>query len=633
MSACAILLYAAAAAACAGPFESGTCYKTGHYKSLAGASATASAAGCCAACAADAKCLSFTLHGAPTKSPAACMLKSVAPGERERDAGCASGAPGGAPPTPPTPAIPTPPPPPGPGAPPPAPTPPLPPPPGGRPNILFVLTDDQDALLNGYNASVGVAHMARLNARVRAKGVLFTNYYLAYPLCSPSRASILTGLFPHNHGLGTNAELNSSGFHPREEAASVATWLQDAGYHTMLSGKYMNGYHAGKVSEAAHYLPAGWGDFYGFQTVDYFGTAVNECEHSSSASEAGSGCVSRVYPKAAYQTDIISNTSVRWLADVYDRAKPFFMMLTPHAPHEPYTPAPRHAGTLAGLRQPVDAAMVMTDAMMAKLPGTLATLPAVNNSKAYDAIYQKRAEQLLGVDEMIGAVLDQIESMGLADNTYVFFSCDNGYHLGQHRMPPGKREAFQHDINVALIVSGPGIAAGGTVHALAGNYDLAPTWAELGAARPGASAAPLDGRSLVPLLLGGGSGGGAAGEDGTWPRTFTLQEGYQSCEQGNGEGKACEKKPPHQTTPSAAAARAVAAKGRDYSALRLKDGRDALYVEYVDGGKMYFDSAADPWQTLNIFNTLSTNATAQLAQMLADVKDCSGVGEFKGACP
>ena len=95
----------------------------------------------------------------------------------------------------------------------------------------------------------------------------------------------------------------------------------------------------------------------------------------------------------------------------------------------------------------------------------------------------------------------------------------------------------------------------------------------------------------------------------------------------------CEKKPPHQTTPSAAAARAVAAKGRDYSALRLKDGRDALYVEYVDGGKMYFDSAADPWQTLNIFDTLSTNATAQLAQMLADVKDCPGVGEFKGACP
>ena len=157
------------------------------------------------------------------------------------------------------------------------------------------------------------------------------------------------------------------------------------------------------------------------------------------------------------------------------------------------------------------------------------------------------------------------------------------------------------------------------------SYDLAATWAELGTARPGASAAPLDGRSLVPLLLGGT-------DSGAWPRTYTLQEGYQSCEQGHGEGKACSKKPP-MTTPSADAARAAAAKGRDYSALRLKDGRDALYVEYVDGGKMYFDSVVDPWQTLNIFDTLSPNITAQLAQMLADVKDCSGAGEFKGACP
>jgi N-acetylglucosamine-6-sulfatase len=277
-----------------------------------------------------------------------------------------------------------------------------------------VLTDDQDALLNGYNASVGVAHMDRLNARVRAKGVLFTNYYLAYPLCSPSRASILTGRFPHNHGFNTNAELNSSNFHPLQEASSVAVWLQDAGYHTMLSGKYMNGYHANNVAHAARYIPAGWTDFYGLQTVAYYGTAVNENGRSV------------VYPKDAYQTDIIANTSVKWLREVYNQSagKPFFMYIAPHAPHEPYTPAARHKGTLAGLKQPLDPALEMTDAMMQALPGTLATLPAVNVSK-YDAIYQSRAEQLLAVDEMIGRLLDQLEAMGVADNTYVFFSCDN----------------------------------------------------------------------------------------------------------------------------------------------------------------------------------------------------------------
>jgi hypothetical protein len=214
-----------------------------------------------------------------------------------------------------------------------------------------------------------------------------------------------------------------------------------------------------------------------------------------------------------------------------------------------------------------------------------------------------------------------------------------GYHLGQHRMPPGKREAFQHDINVALIVSGPGIVHGSTVDALAMNVDLPVTWAELGAASPDAAAPVVDGRSLASLMRNVTAI--AAAE--AWPRVYTLQEGYQSCEQGNGEGKACEKKPPLPLTalparhvsvaalpPSesaavaAVAAVAAGAKARDYSALRLKDGRDALYVEYVDGGKMYFDSAGDPWQTKNVFEALPAATKAELAAKLAAIKDCKG---------
>merc|ERR1719473_262470 len=99
--------------------------------------------------------------------------------------------------------------------------------------------------------------------------------------------------------------------------------------------------------------------------------------------------VSTKYPDDNYQADIIANISLDWLQHTWEPSKPFFMMLTPHAPHAPYTPAPRHAGTLKGLRQPVDAAMVMTDAQVARLPGTLGTLPAVNAS-AYDAVYEKR---------------------------------------------------------------------------------------------------------------------------------------------------------------------------------------------------------------------------------------------------
>ena len=135
------------------------------------------------------------------------------------------------------------------------------------------------------------------------------------------------------------------------------------------------------------------------------------------------------------------------------------------------------------------------------------------------------------------------------------------------------------------------------------------------------SAQPHDGRSLVPLLRGGGGEAVAA----AWPRTYTLQEGYESCEAGHGEGKACSKKGDGDGGEP---------KSRDYSALRLRDhvggsGRDALYVEYTDGGKMFFDMAVDPWQINNKYDSLSANESAALAAMIARVRDCKGTDQ----CP
>jgi len=469
-----------------------------------------------------------------------------------------------------------------------------------RPNILFVLTDDQDGLLNGYNNS-GVAHMKRLNSRVRNSGVLFTNYYLAYPLCSPSRSTILTGRWPHNTGFFTNSDLNSSKFHPTQEAHTVNTWLQDAGYHTMLCGKYMNGYH-GSGGKWATYVPPGWGDWFGFQTVDFFGTQVNINGNSTK------------YPKSSYQTDIIANISLNWLRKSWNQSKPFFMFLTPHAPHAPYTPAPRHKGTLANLTQPLDPSFNMAEDLQKLLPGVLGGLPEVKVKKM-DEIYQKRAESLLAIDEMIGHLLDEIQTLGVQDHTYVFFSCDNGYHLGQQRLPPGKREIFQHDINVPLIISGPGISPHSTITAIAGNYDLASTWAELTGVTPPTDAPVIDGHSLVPLF-----------NRQDWPRKYTLQEGYQSCEMGRGEGSACSKKwGPALAEDDFEKVNNIATKP-DYSGLH-KPGK-WMYVEYRDGGKAFFDSTVDPWQTKNIWETLPQANQTEMAAMLANVVNCSG-----SACP
>jgi arylsulfatase A-like enzyme len=93
---------------------------------------------------------------------------------------------------------------------------------------------DQDALIHGYDPAVGVANMNQLNTRVRSKGMLFTSYYLAFPLCSPCRSTVLSGRMPHNHGFVDNGSLNSSLYHPVQEAQSLPVWLEKAGYQVPL---------------------------------------------------------------------------------------------------------------------------------------------------------------------------------------------------------------------------------------------------------------------------------------------------------------------------------------------------------------------------------------------------------------
>ena len=277
----------------------------------------------------------------------------------------------------------------------------------------------------------------------------------------------------------------------------------------MLAGKYINGYHVGNSSQPGYltYVPPGWGDWYGLQSIEFFGSRVNVNGRSV------------VYPADAYQTDIIANLSLSWLRTTWQKEKPFFMWVTPHAPHAPYTPAPRHKGTLSGLRQPADPAFNLPDALQAKLPGHMANLSLVNVT-AMDVIYQSRAEALLAVDEMIGDLIDEIDAQGVLDRTWIFFSCDNGYHLGQHRLSPGKREFFEHDINVPFVVRGPGLAAGRVFdNQVIGNYDLAATFAAIAGAVPTPAAPEMDGVSLLPLLTGNDSYP-------VWSRDWSLQEGW-----------------------------------------------------------------------------------------------------------
>ncbi|PYT05958.1 MAG: hypothetical protein DMF49_12650 [Acidobacteria bacterium] len=135
-----------------------------------------------------------------------------------------------------------------------------------------------------------------------------------------------------------------------------------------------------------------------------------------------------------------------------------------------------------------------------------------------DQAYRRRLQSMLAVEDLIASLLESLQAAGKLDNTYIFFTSDNGYHLGQHRLLPGKQTPYEEDIRVPLIVRGPGVREGAVVNELAGNIDLAPTFAELAGIDINPS---VDGRSLAPLLTGDLPPGSA------WRRAFLLEHTRQ----------------------------------------------------------------------------------------------------------
>jgi arylsulfatase A-like enzyme len=212
-----------------------------------------------------------------------------------------------------------------------------------------------------------------------------------------------------------------------------------------------------------------------------------------------------------------------------------------------------------------------------------------------DRDFRLRAQSVQAVDEMIGALRAQLTALGVARNTYFVFSSDNGFHMGERRLMPGKQTAWDHDVRVPLVVVGPGVPAGASERELAANVDLRPTFQELAGARV---ASTVEGRSLVPFLRGT--------PPPSW-RTMTLVEhrgAYTEVADPDFQG-AREGKPP------------------SYVALRFAD---ALYVQF-DSSRFepeYYDLSTDADERQNLFPTLSAQRKAQLAAQAELMHACEG---------
>jgi N-acetylglucosamine-6-sulfatase len=438
-------------------------------------------------------------------------------------------------------------------------------------NIVFILTDDLSMNLVQYMPHV---------LRMQQEGVTFVNYFVTNSLCCPSRSSIFTGRYPHETGIFRNQGPDGGYTAFRDhgyEHGTFATALSAAGYQTAMLGKYLNGYSPVRDPPALDWTTwAVAGAAYpGFNydlnrngRVVHYGNAPTD-----------------------YMTDVLSSLGVRFIKET--AGAPFMLEVATFAPHKPYTPAPRDAEALLEVRAPRTPAF--DAAPDATAPRWLRALSALSDSDevSIDADFRKRAQSVLAVDKMIGELQDAVASIGEANDTYFVFSSDNGYHMGEYRLMPGKLTAYDTDIHVPLIVTGPDVPSGRTIEEIVENVDLCKTFTELaGAATPQA----VSGRSLVPLLHGE--------EVGEWRAAALVEH----------RGPQIEATDPDLPAPRSG-------NPPTYEAVRT---RTSLYVEYADGDNEYHDLSADPDELRNSFSSLPSEKQASLHTALQALKTCHG---------
>ena len=361
-----------------------------------------------------------------------------------------------------------------------------------RPNVVVLLTDDQT--IDTLHFMPNVKHL------LADQGTTFDRSFVSFSLCCPSRATFFTGQYAHNHGVRANHP-PLGGYQKLDKHEWLPVWLQRAGYRTIQLGKFLNGYGRDNPTE----VPPGWNEWHTSvdpSTYNYYTYTFNENGklHSYDAYR----------DPDLYRTDFEARRARQIINRVAPSPQPFFLMwqfLAPHTggpqePGDPFdlatpAPAPRHRDRFSYLALPKPPSYNERD--MSDKPRFIRSRRRISPAKGRSIreLYQQRLESLLAVDEAVASIVDSLQRGGELDNTLIVFTSDNGYLLGEHRVPAGKVLPYEPSIRVPLILRGPGVPRGQHRRQLVVNADLAPTILEAAGAQPGRM---QDGRSLFPLL-------------------------------------------------------------------------------------------------------------------------------------
>jgi N-acetylglucosamine-6-sulfatase len=354
----------------------------------------------------------------------------------------------------------------------------------GTPNIIYILSDDHRYDFMGFMGKPKFLNTPSLDKMAR-DGAHLQNAFVTTSLCSPSRASILTGMYSHKHGVVDNDSLVPADnvFFPR--------YLQQVGYETAFMGKW----HMGSESDEPRKSFDKWISFKG-QGVYYDPLMNIDGSHVQ---------------RKGYITDILTDYAVEYIKEKSSAAeqekKPFFLYLSHKAVHAMFEPAERHKGKYDNVKIDYPDTMANTKENYADKPrwveaqryGWHGVDYLYQGQLEFDEFYRKYCETILALDEGIGAVLDALTETGLDKNTVVFYMSDNGFSLGEHGLID-KRQMYEESMRIPLIAYAPGLITPSTkISELVQNIDIAPTILELaGIKTPG----DMDGRSFLPLLKG-----------------------------------------------------------------------------------------------------------------------------------
>ena len=486
------------------------------------------------------------------------------------------------------------------------------------PHIVVVMADDLDDLSLQILLSAGL--LPNIKNNIVNRGVRFSNAFSTNPLCAPSRATMLTGQYSHNHRVLSN-EHPDGGVAQLDDSAVLATALQPI-FRTGHVGKYLN--HYGDLTTAVTntvnpsavnpaYVPPGWDAWYGLIDPTTYAMYNYQMNVNGRAEPHGGA-------PEDYQTTVLASKATSFITDSLAAGKPLFLNLAPLAPHfevwslglasyrglspDSYgmlfnfiaRPDPRQqtskpgAWTLVASQLPFYHSLKPSwnEADVSDKPFAMQhPLMSADDKNWANVQYRTRMLTMLSIDDMVGSIAAALGSQ--LSNTVWVFTADNGFLLGEHRMSE-KMSAYEESARIPLYIAGPGITGWPrTVSALVLNNDFAPTLAELGGV---GMSVLVDGRSLVPFLQG------TAPSD--WRRRALIE--HSSCSWFfDVPTYAAVRTGPNDTYPS------------------------RLYVESENGSIELYDLTKDPYEMTSVHNDPSRTAEiGTLREALAALKTCGG---------